>query len=176
MRRKQKDLRAYRIKRRTKDWFMYLFLKDWSDGGQKPRIESQVSASANRSRIRPSKGFAPRPGRKPVHLWGDQHRDRQTGAYWLEKRSEGIHHVQYDTNIWKSHAARRLITTIGAPSAVLLPGNDERANRLLAEHFTSESPKAVSYDGATGVAWELLVGRDNDWLVVEQFQKLLLCC
>jgi hypothetical protein len=140
-----------------------LILKDWSDGGQKPRIESQVSASANRSRIRPSKGFAPRPGRKPVHLWGDQHRDRQTGAYWLEKRSEGIHHVQYDTNIWKSHAARRLITTIGAPSAVLLPGNDERANRLLAEHFTSESPKAVSYDGATGVAWELLVGRDNDW-------------
>ncbi|MFN9293684.1 MAG: hypothetical protein ACK6EB_36860, partial [Planctomyces sp.] len=138
-------------------------MKDWSDGGQKPRIESQVSASANRSRIRPSKGFAPRPGRKPVHLWGDQHRDRQTGAYWLEKRSEGIHHVQYDTNIWKSHAARRLITTIGAPSAVLLPGNDERANRLLAEHFTSESPKAVSYDGATGVAWELLVGRDNDW-------------
>jgi hypothetical protein len=30
MRRKQKDLRAYRIKRRTKDWFMYLFLKDWN--------------------------------------------------------------------------------------------------------------------------------------------------
>ena len=140
-----------------------LILKDWSDGGQKPRIESQVAASANRNRIRPSKGFAPRPGRKPVHLWGDQHRDRQTGAYWLEKRTEGIHHVQYDTNIWKSHAARRLMTTIGAPSAVLLPGDDERANRLLAEHFTAENPKAVSYDGATGVAWELLPGRDNDW-------------
>jgi len=140
-----------------------LILKDWSDGGQKPRIESQVAASANRSRIRPSKGFAPRPGRKPVHLWGDQHRDRQTGAYWLEKRTEGIHHVQYDTNIWKSHSARRLMTTIGAPSAVLLPGDDERANRLLAEHFTAENPKAVSYDGATGVAWELLPGRDNDW-------------
>lgn len=140
-----------------------LILKDWSDGGQKPRIESQVSASANRSRIRPSKGFAPRPGRKPVHLWGDQHRDRQNGAYWLEKRTEGIHHVQYDTNIWKSHAARRLLTTVGAPSAVLLPGSDERANRLLVEHMTAETPKAVSYDGATGVAWELLPGRDNDW-------------
>lgn len=140
-----------------------LVLKDWSDGGQKPRIESQVSASANRSRIRPSKGFAPRPGRKPVHMWGDQHRDRQTGAYWVEKRTEGIHHVQYDVNIWKSHAARRLLTTIGAPSAVLLPGDDERANRLLAEHFTAENPKSVSYDGATGVAWELIVGRDNDW-------------
>ena len=140
-----------------------LILKDWSDGGQKPRIESQVVASANRSRIRPSKGFAPKPNRKPVHLWGDQHRDRHNGAYWVEKRTEGIHHVQYDTNIWKSHAARRLLTTIGAPSAVLLPGDDERANRLLAEHFTAETPKAVSYDGATGVAWELIPGRDNDW-------------
>jgi hypothetical protein len=140
-----------------------LILKDWSDGGQKPRIESQVSASANRSRIRPSKGFAPKPGRKPVHLWGDQHRDRQSGAYWLEKRTEGLPHVQYDVNIWKSHAARRLITTVGAPSAVLLPGSDERANRLLAEHLTAEQPKAISYDGATGVAWELTPGRDNDW-------------
>jgi hypothetical protein len=30
MRRKQKDLRAYRIGRRKKDWFLYLFLKDWN--------------------------------------------------------------------------------------------------------------------------------------------------
>jgi len=140
-----------------------LILKDWSDGGQKPRIESQVASSPNRNRIRPSKGFAPKPGRKPVHLWGDQHRDRQNGAYWLEKRSEGLPHVHYDVNVWKSHAARRLLTTIGAPSAVLLPGDDERANRLLAEHLTAEVPKAISYDGATGVAWEALVGRDNDW-------------
>jgi len=140
-----------------------LILKDWSDGQQKPRIESQVASSPNRSRIRPSKGFGPKPGRKPVHLWGDQHRDRQRGAYWLEKRSEGLPNVQYDVNIWKSHAARRLLTTPGAPSAVLLPGDDERANRILAEHFTSEQPKAISYDGASGIAWELLVGRDNDW-------------
>jgi hypothetical protein len=140
-----------------------IILKDWADGQQKPRIESQIMASANRNRIRPSKGFAPKPGRKPVHLWGDQHKDRQNGQYWVEKRSETPTHVQYDTNIWKSHAARRLQTTIGAPSAVLLPGTEDRANRLLVEHLTSENPKQISYDGAAGVVWEAIPGRDNDW-------------
>jgi len=140
-----------------------LILKDWSDGDQKPRIESQVMASPNRSRIRPSKGFAPRPGRKPVHLWGDSVRDRQNGNGWVERRSETPVHVQFNANEWKSHASRRLLTTVGAPSAVLLPGTDERENRLLAEHFTAETPKKLVYDGAEGVAWELIPGRDNDW-------------
>lgn len=140
-----------------------LVLKDWSDGGQKPRVESQVMASRNRNRIRPSKGFAPKPSRKPVHLWGDANRDKHNGSYWVEKRSETPVHVQYDTNQWKSHAARRLLTTLGAPSSVSLPGSDERANRMLAEHFTAENPKQIVYDGAAGVAWELIVGRDNDW-------------
>jgi hypothetical protein len=148
-----------------------LILKDWSDGEQKPRIQSQVLVSANRSRIRPSKGFAPKPGRKPVHQWGDALKDRQTGSHWVERRSENPPHVQYDTNIWKSHAARRLLTTPGAPSAVMLPGKDERANRLLTEHLTAENPKAVSYDGANGIAWELIPGRDNDW-----FDCFVGCC
>ena len=140
-----------------------LILKDWSDGEQKPRIQSQVLASANRPRIRPSKAFAPKPGRKPVHAWGDPQRDRQTGSYWVERRSDHPVHAQYDANIWKSHAARRLLTTPGAPSAVMLPGKDERGNRLLVEHLTSEQPKAVSYDGAHGVSWQAIPGRDNDW-------------
>jgi hypothetical protein len=140
-----------------------LLLKDWSDGGQKPRIESQIMASPDRHRIRPSKGFAPKPGRKPVHLWGDGQRDRHNGSGWVERRSENPVHVQFNANEWKSHAARRLLTTIGAPSAVSLPGDDMSANRLLVEHFTAEQPKHVTYDGAAGVAWELVPARDNDW-------------
>ena len=140
-----------------------ILLKDWSDGGQKPRIESQVMASPNRPRIRPSKGFAPRPGRKPVHLWGDGARDRHNGSYWVERRSESPVHVQFDANQWKSSVARRLLTTVGAPSALTLPGDDPQSNRMLVEHLTAENPKAIVYDGAPGVAWELIVGRDNDW-------------
>lgn len=139
-----------------------LILKDWSDGGQMPLIRSQIAASKNRNRIRAAKGFAPKPGRKPIHLWGDPHRDK-AGNGWIERRTENPIHVQFDANIIKSMAARRLMTARGAPSAIMLPGDDERANRLLAEHFTSEQPKEVSYDGAKGVVWALTPSRDNDF-------------
>ena len=140
-----------------------LLLKDWADGGHKPLVESQTQANKNKNRVRPSKGFAPKPGKKPVHLWGDAERDRHNGNEWIERRTEAPIHVQYNTNIWKSHAARRLLTTVGAPSSVTICGQDESENRMLAEHFTAEQPKSIVYDGATGTAWELIPGRDNDF-------------
>ena len=140
-----------------------LVLKDWADGEHKPRIKSQVMASSNRPFIRPSKGVAPKPGRKPVHAYGDQHRDRHNNSQWVERRTELPHHVQFHANQWKSHGARRLLTTVGAPSAVTLPGDDEYANRLLVEHLSAEIPKQIVYDGTPGVVWELTPGRDNDW-------------
>jgi hypothetical protein len=138
-----------------------LILKDASDGGQMSLIRGQIAASQNRHRLRMAKGFAPKPGRKPVHLWGEA-RDK-AGTGWVEKRSEAVAHVQFDANIMKTTAARRLLTVRGAPSSVLLPGVGENQNRLLAEHMTAETPKALAYDGASGVAWELKPGRDNDW-------------
>lgn len=140
-----------------------LLLKDWSDGQHKPRIESQVMASPDRNRIRPSKGSAPRPGRKPVHLWGDQHRDRNAGSHWVERRSETPNHVQYDANHWKTTVAHRLLTTPGAPSALLLPGSDPMSHRLIAEHCTAEIPRSMTVDGASGIIWDLIPARDNDW-------------
>lgn len=139
-----------------------LILKDWSDGGHASLIRSQIQASKHRTRMRPAKGFAPKPGRKPMHLWGDPLRDK-SGTGWVEKRTENPVHVQFDANVIKGMAARRLLTTIGAPSAVTLPGSDERAHRMLCEHFTSEQPKSVSYDGSHGVAWALIPSRDNDY-------------
>jgi phage terminase large subunit GpA-like protein len=139
-----------------------LMLKDWSDGGQMPLIRYQIAASKDRSRIRASKGFAVNTGRKPIHLWGDPVRDK-SGTGWVERRSENPQHVQFDANVMKSMAARRLLTVSGAPSSVLLPGVDERLNRLLVEHFTAEQPKEKSIDGAKGITWVASVGRDNDW-------------
>lgn len=138
-----------------------LVLKDWSDGGQMPLVRGQIQASPNKSRLRPSKGFAPKPGKKPIHLWGDV-RDK-AGTGWIERRAESPVHVQFDANIMKSNAARRLLTTVGAPSSIVLPGKDESANRLIAEHFTAERPKEISYDGSSGITWEEIPGRDNDW-------------
>lgn len=139
-----------------------VILKDWSDGGQMPLIRSQIASSKHRNRIRAAKGFAPKPNRKQIHLWGDKHRDR-SGSGWIERRTETPIHVQYDANIIKSVAARRLLTTQGAPSAIMLPGLTERTNRLLVEHLTSERPQEIMYDGARGIAWTLIPSRDNDW-------------
>lgn len=154
----------------TRDWrdeagdsrTIDLLLKDWSDGDHKKRIEPQVMASPNRTRIRPSKGFAPKPGKKPVHLYGGP-RDRHTRSHWVERRSETPAHIQYDAGVFKTQTARRLQTTVGAPSCLLMPGTDESSLLLLAEHLTSEQSKSLVYDGSPGSVWEQIPGRDNDW-------------
>jgi len=139
-----------------------LILKDWADGGHNRLISGQIMASEHRPILRPARGATPKPGRKPVHLWGDE-RDIQTGSHWVERRTTMPYHVQHDANIWKSVAARRLLTATSAPSSVMLPGNEPHENRLLAEHLTAEEPKAITYDNVPGVVWELLPGRDNDF-------------
>lgn len=141
-----------------------LLLKDWSDGGQKPRIESQIMASKFRSRIRPSKGFAPKPGKKPIHLYGDVHRDRHTSSFWVERRTEQPVHVQFDANIFKANVARRLQTIVGAQSSMMFPGDNESELMLLAEHLTAERALPIVYDGSPGIVYEAIPGRDNDWL------------
>jgi len=141
-----------------------LLLKDWSDGGQKPRIESQIMASKHRARIRPSKGFGPKPGKKPVHDYGDKQRDRDTKSFWVERRTEQPVHVQFDANIFKANVARRLQTIVGAPSAMMFPGDNESELMLLAEHLTAERALPIVYDGSPGIVYEAIPGRDNDWL------------
>ena len=74
-----------------------------------------------------------------------------------------VDRCRYDINIWKSHTGRRLLTTMGPPSAISLPGTDAQGNRLLAEHLTAEVPRSITYDGASGVAWEQTPMCDNNW-------------
>lgn len=140
-----------------------LLLKDWSDGEHKKRIQSQVLASLNRTRIRPSKGIGQKPNRKPVHAWGDDYVDRDSGEHWVERRGENPMHVQYDVNIWKTHAARRLLTIHGASSAVLFPGNNGNSHSKLVDHFTAETPRSVTVDGSSGTMWDQPDGVENDW-------------
>ncbi len=140
-----------------------LLLKDWSDGSHMARIKPQVMASKYRTTIRPAKGFAPKPGRKSVHEYGNDKRDRQTGNEWIERRAELPYHVQFNANFWKLFAMRRLQTTPGAPASVMLPGHDERSLILLSEHLTSERAVTVSRDGFDGIAFEEVGNRDNDW-------------
>lgn len=140
-----------------------LVLKDCSDGGQKRRIEPQILASPYKLRLRQSQSIPVKPGGKPVHKYGDSKRDRENGSDWVERRGWSPVGVQYATNVWKGFAIRRLRTVAGAPSAMMLPGEDETSLMLLAEHFTSEKAVLVARNGIPDVAYELRPGRDNDW-------------
>jgi Phage terminase large subunit (GpA) len=140
-----------------------LILKDWSDGDHTKLIRGQVGASPHRSILRPSKGFAPRPGKKSVHLWGDPKKTRHTFNHWVEHRDEQPYHVQFDSNRWKRQLVNRLQTAPGAPSALLLPGTREQDLALLTEHLTAETQKTIIYDGNPGTTFEPIPGRDNDW-------------
>jgi phage terminase large subunit GpA-like protein len=140
-----------------------LMLKDGRDGDHMKLIQSQVSLSKNQNRIRTALGFGPKPGKKPVHFYGDKDTDRHTFAHWVERRKMVPMMVNHDSKKFKSLAARRLDTVSGAPSSILLPGSDGFDHNLISEHFTAEKAKTESYDGFDGVLWEAIPGRDNDW-------------
>ena len=141
-----------------------LLLKDWSDGAHMRLIEPQVLANKKyRERIRPSKGFDVKPGGKPIHKYGDSARDRHCKGCWIERRTEEPKHVQVDTNMAKDMAAKRLKTVLGAPSALLLPGDDEYDVLLLAEHCTAEKAMERSLGGVQGIVYVDIPGRDNDY-------------
>lgn len=133
--------------------------KDWGDNTT--LIENQILASPYRDRIRPTKGFAPKPGKKKVAEYGDPKLDT-SGDGWTERMTASPKHIQFDANIFKSNVYNRMTTVIGAPSALLMPGDDEENLVLLGDHLTSEVAKRDARGDHEGVAWELLPGRDND--------------
>jgi hypothetical protein len=140
-----------------------LLLKDVRDGGQKKQIDAQVSYSPQKTRIRTSLGFGPAPGKKPVHFYGDKNLDRHTHSHWVERRSQNPMFVNFDSNHWKTNAARMLTTVMGAASSVCLPGTEDHVHAMVAEHFTSERAKTKSVDTNSHTAWDQMPGRDNDW-------------
>lgn len=138
-------------------------LKDWGDGDHTEILKYQIASSPYRDRIRPSKGFAPKPGRKQVASRADSKVDN-SGDGWVEYMQSQPRHIQFDTNIWKGHMLRRLLAPVGAPSSLVLPGDEEFELSLLAEHLTSEMATRIILGEDEGTIFEKLPGRDNDWL------------
>jgi hypothetical protein len=72
--------------------------------------------------------------------------------------------VTTDVNFWKDFAAARLAAPMGTPGAWSIFGRDPAEHALLFDHWTAETPIAVSARGQTVNEWSLLPGRsDNDW-------------
>lgn len=141
-----------------------MLLKDWGDGDHKTPLTSQILSSPDRSRIRASKGEAKRPGSAATHDRAEKHAHlRTTRRHWVEDRKTALYHAAFDANIWKTFVARRLLVVPGAPSAIMLPGTDQRENKLLVQHLTAEVPEHVTVNEASGIMWKGLPRRDNDW-------------
>jgi hypothetical protein len=102
----------------------------------------------------PISAFRPRPGERK-------------GLNWYMPASIGrrsIRHVVFDTNWWKTFVETRLTTAQGDPGALILPGAEAQAHRLLADHLTSERPTATASKGRETNEWKLKqAGRDNHW-------------
>ena len=102
-------------------------------------------------------------GRKPLNEYLKAAGDRQ-GLGWRipsQLSREGIRHIIYDTNYWKSFINTALITPPGERGCLQL--FDSVNHKLFSEHLTSEYYTQVTGRGRTVNEWMLHTGRDNHW-------------
>ena len=116
--------------------------------------------------LMPSKGRCITAAQKP---YSEYRREPgvKIGFNWRIFRVKGRQSVrlfEYDTNFWKSFLRQRLFTAIGDPGCLTVFGSDEEAQRLFAEHLSSETPTATSGGGRRVDVWKLIPGRENHFL------------
>jgi len=103
--------------------------------------------------------------RKPLNDYRKAAGDR-LGLAWrvpVALSREGIRHVLYDTNHWKSHINTALLSPPGERGCLQLFGKYD--HKLLAEHLTAEYFVEVHGRGRQVNQWILHPGRrDNHWL------------
>ncbi|MCC5830151.1 MAG: phage terminase large subunit family protein [Phycisphaeraceae bacterium] len=95
-------------------------------------------------------------------------RGDRLGLHWRIPNTIGkrqVRHVLVDTNYWKTFVQARLAVAMGDPGCLSLPGRDEKAHRLLADHLTAEYRVKAMAQGRTVDEWKLRATRpDNHWL------------
>jgi hypothetical protein len=95
-------------------------------------------------------------------------RGDRVGLHWRIPNTTGkrqVRHALVDTNYWKTFVHARLAVAMGDPGCLSLPGRDEKAHRLLADHLTAEYRVRAQAQGRTVDEWKLRATRpDNHWL------------
>lgn len=102
--------------------------------------------------------------RKPLNEYLKSAGDRQ-GLGWRIPHAlsrEGIRHIIYDINYWKSFLNTAWMTPPGERGCLQLYGG--REHKLFAEHMTSEYPNLIEGRGRVVQEWSLHTGRENHWL------------
>ena len=86
------------------------------------------------------------------------------GLNWKVSFRSGVRRVVFDSNFWKTFAARRLATPAGDPGSATLYCAPPSRHRLIGDHVTAESPTVVSARGRDVVEWKLAPNRPDNHL------------
>jgi len=86
------------------------------------------------------------------------------GLNWRVPLTQGkrsVRHVVFDTNWWKTFAAKRLATPMGARGCFSLYGKEPEEHRLLIDQYRSEYSIRHDARGRTTIDWTLKPNQDN---------------
>jgi hypothetical protein len=109
-------------------------------------VRNFIESCAHLPRVQSSFGKALGPDETPFSAYRQRDGER-IGDDWLMRRprrsAHRVQHVVFESNNWKTFAARRLITAPGDPGCVSLFGQPERNNphSFLARQLTAEQAK-----------------------------------
>ncbi len=149
-----------------------LALVDSGWGQTKNHVMDACSLKAFRSRCFPSKGKGIGPGDRNIAEWRRQQHDIPSPLArcyeWIlphDTKGNPCRSVTFNTNHWKSFAAERLMSPVGAPGSLafhaLAPGHD---HRLIVDHCCAEKRTPWTTKFANGDVWVHPPHRpDNHW-------------
>jgi hypothetical protein len=146
-------------------------------GYQEHVIKQFVRESVHRRHLLPSRGRWLGPSDFPMAQYrarpGELLGENLVVKLPTKGARRGVREVQFEANLWRTHAAKRLITPFGDPGCVSLYGlkDSRQPHDLLARHLCSELPKPTSAERTIDV-WKLRPGEsENHW-----WDNFIQCC
>lgn len=115
--------------------------------------------------ISPSHGRGIKAGNMPIDEWPKQPGE-QAGHCWRRRitKGEGVRHVLYDTNVWKTLVNRKLAVPRGGFGDLSLYKASIAHHRQFAEHIKTEPYVRTSGHGRDLIEFKPpIAGRDNHW-------------
>lgn len=98
---------------------------------------------------------------RPMSEWKKEKGERMGHGWKMSATKRRVRHVTYDTNLWKSWIATRLLTAVGDPGALTLFGRDPERHRMIGDHCASEHRTRTTGRGRTVDEWKVKPGQDN---------------
>jgi hypothetical protein len=136
-------------------------------GYQKETVDRFCRQNVYTNLILPAKGI-PITASSRLLEEATEAKGQEVGTGYRVTKAQGtqsLRLVLLDSNYWKSFLHARLATPMAQRGCVSLPGKSDTAHRLLAEHWTAETPVQTEGRGRKLAEWKLPVHKpDNHWL------------